>query len=224
VTARRDGIAVIDLSLSIHQGKVTALACVPPTSTLVIDLLAGAGEPESGYVVRSGRSARVSRGHDLLAWRSLEGNVEAGLAAQGRIRGGAKRDAARRALSLVGLERIASRRPHQVGQSARVRCELARGLALEPDVLLLDDPFCSLDGVARAVLSEVLEHVLGATDLAALLATSDARTAARLGDAVVVISGSRGSPLGGFAPRPRSDDDTNSLGAEVSLRLAEVVS
>jgi ABC-type nitrate/sulfonate/bicarbonate transport system ATPase subunit len=92
---------------------------------------------------------------------------------------------------------------------------------LEPSVLLLDDPFELLDGPARTLLCEQLETIVPTTGLAMLVATSDARVAARLGDDVIVISGGTGTTLDGAAAgaRPRSDEASASLSVEVERRL-----
>ncbi|HEY3522973.1 MAG TPA: ATP-binding cassette domain-containing protein [Candidatus Limnocylindrales bacterium] len=213
---RREPLVALDgLSLEVAAGEV--LAIVGPNgsgkSTLlrVIDGLLG---PTSGRVEVEGRPVAgpdpavgfVFQEPRLLAWRSTIDNVAYPL----ELRGVGRRERRARALELlrlVGIARAADLRPHELSGGMRQRAAIARALALEPSVLLLDEPFSALDALTRDRFNVELLRLWERTRTTILLVTHSIPEALFVADRVVVltpspgrVAGIVGSPLG----RPRT--------------------
>ena len=112
-------------------------------------------------------------------------------------------------LSIVHLEEFAKRRPHELSGGMQQRAALARALAQDADILLMDEPFGALDAMTRTVLHDELERIWQATGVSIVFVTHDVREAVRLGDRVILLSsrpgpsGGRGSSSPGTTPTPR---------------------
>jgi NitT/TauT family transport system ATP-binding protein len=132
----------------------------------------------------------------LLPWRTVSQNVALGL----RIRGATRAAAEARALewlSMLGLDRFGDRYPRQLSGGQRKRTALAQVLALEPALLLMDEPFASLDAIVRLRITEELVDWVERQRLTVLLVTHDLEEAIALSDVVYVLSqGPRASILG----------------------------
>jgi NitT/TauT family transport system ATP-binding protein len=142
----------------------------------------------------------------LLPWRRVRRNVEFGverLAVSRRER----RERAAAALDLVGLAHLADRWPHQLSGGQRQRVALARALAVQPYVLLMDEPFGALDAITRESLQDELLRVWQATGKTIVFVTHDIGEAVYLADRVVVLAGSPAGIRSTHrieAPRPRA--------------------
>ncbi|CAB4908010.1 unannotated protein [freshwater metagenome] len=123
----------------------------------------------------------------LLPWRSVRRNVEFGLEQVGTT-GAEARARADAALELVHLAGQGDKYPHQLSGGMQQRAALARGLALEPGLLLLDEPFGALDALTRSYLQEELLGIVSALGTTTLLVTHDIDEALLLADRVVVMS------------------------------------
>jgi NitT/TauT family transport system ATP-binding protein len=166
-------------------------------STL-LKAVAGFVEPLSGRVVVGGRTAPgpgpdravVFQEFDqLFPWRTVLDNVAYPL----RVNGASRRDAndrARRYLELTRLGHAGDRFPHQLSGGMKQRVAIARALALEPAILLMDEPFGALDAITRQRLQVELQHLLDETHVTLLLVTHSIDEALVLGDRVVVLAGS----------------------------------
>jgi len=145
----------------------------------------------------------------LLPWQTARGNVAFVLEA----RGIARRDALRRAdglLDLVGLVEAGGRFPAQLSGGMQQRVALARALAVDPDLLLMDEPFSALDELTAARLREELVALCTSKARTILLVTHNIQEACYLGDRVIVMSAHPGSVVAEIAidaPRPRRLDD-----------------
>jgi ABC-type nitrate/sulfonate/bicarbonate transport system ATPase subunit len=237
--ARRGNVTALeDLSLHVAAGEVLGL--VGPSGcgkSTLLEIVAGLQDPTSGVVTVEGRAAASDRlagcalmpQRDLLLpWRTALDN--AGLALE--LRGTGRREARRRATELFqrfGLEEFASARPDELSGGMRQRVAFARTLLAERPVLLLDEPFASLDAITRAELQEWTATQLGAERRTVLLVTHDIEEALYLCDRVLVLSRRPGrvrAQLPGFrgAGRPRSDvvtaEDFSSLRQEAMKALA----
>jgi NitT/TauT family transport system ATP-binding protein len=168
-------------------------------STL-LKAIAGFIEPTRGTIAVSGRTA-LAPGPDravvfqefdqLFPWRSVLSNVAYPLRVNGRSRRQAI-ESARAFLRLTHLQHAADRYPHQLSGGMKQRVAIARALALEPKILLMDEPFGSLDAITRARLQRELRGILDRTETTLLFVTHSIDEALVLGDRVVVLGG--GSP------------------------------
>ncbi len=197
--------ALQDLSLTIGDGELVVV--VGPSGcgkTTLLNLLSGFDQPTSGVIRRSGAVRMVHQQDGLFPWRSAAGNIEMGLR---HIAEPAERARQRDAmLLLVGLEGFADHYPHQLSGGMRQRVELARALAGESDILLLDEPFSALDYITRLRMRRELARLLRERPRTVVLVTHDIEEAAQLADRVVVLSGRPGrirSERRLLLPRPR---------------------
>ncbi len=185
-------------------------------STL-LNLLAGFESPSSGTVIVNGRSpgqpaARavlLFQDATLFPWLSVEDNVAFGLAAQQMPKPQRRRVAAEY-LELVGLHDFRRAKVYQLSGGMRQRVALARALCLKPEILLMDEPFASLDAMTRDLLHEELQRIWLATKATIVFVTHNVREALILGDRVAVLRPRPGRIQRVFPvdlPRPRHFED-----------------
>ncbi|QBQ99793.1 ABC transporter ATP-binding protein [Paraburkholderia pallida] len=188
--------AVNDVSLAIRTGEVVSL--IGPSGcgkSTLLNMGAGLYAPSEGEVFVAGR--RVSGPSQqvafmlqkdlLMAWRTIAQNVELGM----QIRGVPASMRLTRAFDLLErchLKGFEAHYPHQLSGGMRQRAALARTLAVEPDVLLMDEPFSALDAQTKMVLQQDLAQMLAAEGKTALLITHDLAEAIALSDRVFVMS------------------------------------
>jgi len=187
-----DAQPVLDhVSLAVARGELVAL--IGPSGcgkSTVLNILAGLVKPTEGAVRLSDGDARISyifQRPRLLPWRSVERNVAFSLE-QTRLSPAARKRAAREAIALVNLEGHEHKYPHQLSGGMQQRVALARGLAIEPSVLLLDEPFGALDALTRSYMQEELLGIVRGSGTTALLVTHDIDEALLLADRVLVMS------------------------------------
>jgi NitT/TauT family transport system ATP-binding protein len=179
------------VDLEVQAGELVAI--IGPSGcgkSTLLNLLAGLTDVTEGSVdvARDDlRSAYVFQNPRLLPWRSVRANVEFGLEQLGTT-GAAARAKAESALELVHLGGHGDKYPHQLSGGMQQRAALARGLALDPDLLLLDEPFGALDALTRSYLQEELLGIVSALGTTTLLVTHDIDEALLLADRVVVMS------------------------------------
>ena len=192
--------AVRELNLEIDRGEL--MAVLGPSGcgkTTLLRVIAGFEQPDAGCVVVSdevgagpGRTIPPEKRHVGMVFQdyalfphlSVEGNVAFGLSNRPRD----ERDAlTRRTLELVGLQHKARTGVHELSGGERQRVALARALAPEPELVLLDEPFSSLDATLRAGLRREVELILRDAEATALLVTHDQEEALSLADRVAVM-------------------------------------
>ncbi|MFH0959333.1 MAG: ATP-binding cassette domain-containing protein [Pseudomonadota bacterium] len=198
VTDAGSNLALSDVS--IRLGTSETLAIVGPSgcgkSTLLL-VLAGLEKPSTGSVKFRGRvlekppreTALVLQDYGLFPWKTVRENVELGI----RIRGESVEESRIEPL-LVELD-IASKvddYPQQLSGGQQQRVALARALILDPALLLLDEPFAALDTLTRERLQELLANVWRKRGFAMALVTHNIEEAARLGQRIIIMSGSPG--------------------------------
>ena len=205
-----------DVTLTFAAGSFTCI--VGPSGsgkTTLLNLLAGFDAPTRGLVALD-QAPITSAGRDravifqdvanaLFPWLSALENVEFGLRVQGLSRR-ACRERARAQLALVGLERHAEKFPFQLSGGMKQRVQIARALANDPAILLMDEPFAALDAITRRGLQEELVRLWARTGKTIVFITHDLIEALLLGTSVVVL-GAHGAARGQFAvplPAPRS--------------------
>jgi NitT/TauT family transport system ATP-binding protein len=200
--------------------------------TTLLNLLAGLDAPGEGEVyadgerVRGAHPSRVMIFQDaaLFPWLSVQANVEFGLRMHGTPR--AEREAtSRRLIEMVHLEQFARAYVHELSGGMKQRVAIARALAVDPRVLLLDEPFGALDAMTRDLLHTELQEVWMRTKKTVVFVTHNVREAVVLGDRVLVMSPRPGRIVAEHVidlPRPRriEDDSTMHLARRISADLA----
>ncbi|WP_225073258.1 ABC transporter ATP-binding protein [Desulfuromonas sp. CSMB_57] len=237
---RQGGITALDsLDLEIRRGEFVAV--VGPSGcgkSTLIDLLAGFTRPTCGSIMTGSRPVSgpgpdrvvVFQDHAVLPWYTALGNVAYGLRRQGVPKGEAKRRA-REALVRVGLEEFLHAHPAALSGGMRQRVALARAMVLNPEILLLDEPFAALDAVTRARLQDELTVLWQEFGWTVIFVTHTLAEAVYLADRVVVLerppAGLRGIETIDL-PRPRRRRDgriiacTEHLDARLSGGLDEL--
>jgi len=220
-------LALDRLSLTVDPGEFVCLigASGCGKSTL-LNLVAGLDAPTSGEISASGQPiALMFQEPALLPWLTVARNVELPLRAGGVARGERRRRAAE-LLDLVHLGGFAGKRPHELSGGMRQRAALARALAQDAEILLMDEPFGALDAMTRDLLHDELDRIRAERGLTVLFVTHNVREAVRLGDRVVVLSSRPGRVIDEFGVpirRPRRIDSAEvaGLAAKITDRLRE---
>ncbi|QOV35547.1 ABC transporter ATP-binding protein [Streptomyces ferrugineus] len=188
--------ALDGIDLEIAAGEFIVL--VGPSGcgkSTLLDLLGGLAEPTGGRILLDGEPVTgpgLDRGivfqqYALLPWRTAQGNVEFGLEATGVPR--RQRAArAREFLDLVGLTGFEDRHPHELSGGMRQRVAIARSLAYDPDVLLMDEPFAALDAQTRESLQDELLRIWQRTGKTVVFITHGIDEAVYLGQRVAVMT------------------------------------
>ncbi len=212
--------ALNDVSLRVSQGEFVCL--LGPSGcgkTTLLNIIAGLEAPDSGKVLADGKPV-TDAGRDrqvmfqepaLFPWLSVIDNVLFSLKLKPRMTEAARRETAESFLRLVGLERFMEANIHELSGGMKQRVALARALAPDPVVLLMDEPFGSLDALTREQLYGDLQAIWEKHRRTIVFVTHNAREAACLGDRVLIFSPRPGRILEQFEirlPRPR---DINSV-------------
>jgi NitT/TauT family transport system ATP-binding protein len=204
--------ALGEIDLAVRPGEFVCL--VGPSGcgkTTLLRILAGLETPTAGRVTLRGipgrpAQAMVFQGQALLPWRSVRDNVAYGL----ELRGVAATERARiseRLMAMVGLTDFALAYPHQLSEGMRQRANIARALAVEPAVLLMDEPFANLDERNRLRLQEELLRLWQAGRQTVVFVTHSLDEAMVLADRIVVLSARPGRVIDDIVvpfPRPRA--------------------
>jgi NitT/TauT family transport system ATP-binding protein len=201
------------VDLTVRRGE---LVCVVGPSgcgkTTLLNAVAGFIQISAGELTLNGKKiarpgpdrAMVFQQPGLLPWRDVLHNVTYGLEMSGKLRGPAAAERAHELLALVGLNDFARSFPHQLSGGMQQRVNLARALAVEPELLLLDEPFASVDAQTRETLQGELVAICNRARVTALFVTHDIGEAVFLADRVCV-----------FSPRP------GRIVREIRVRLPE---
>jgi NitT/TauT family transport system ATP-binding protein len=186
-----------DVSLRVEPGELVSL--VGPSGcgkTTFLNLIAGLLTSSSGRIVVDGRMV-TSPGRDracvfqhasLFPWRTVAGNVSYGLELQRTVARETITARAHACLEMVGLSGSASHYPHELSGGMQQRVNLARALATDPRLLLLDEPFASLDAQTRETMQWELRRILAQTKMTAILVTHQIEEAVLLSNRIVVLS------------------------------------
>jgi NitT/TauT family transport system ATP-binding protein len=188
--------ALDDITLDVKSGEFLAL--VGPSGcgkSTLLDLLGGLEAPTSGRILLDGRPimgpARdrgiVFQQYALFPWRTAGQNVEFGLDIAG-LKSKARREKALHYLDLVGLSAFADRYPHELSGGMKQRVAIARSLAYDPEVLLMDEPFAALDAQTRETLQGELLRIWRRTGKTIVFITHGIDEAVVLGQRVAVMT------------------------------------
>ncbi len=185
-----------DVSLQVGANEVvTVIGPSGSGKSTLLNCIAGL-EPYEGSIEVDGTPVRsphpavavVFQSPHLLPWRTTLGNVEYGLEVGRRMAKGERRQAAEAAIEVVGLTGSSSLYPRQLSGGMQQRVNIARALAVQPEVLLMDEPFGALDAITKERLQEQLQGIVADRKLSVLFITHDISEAIYLGDRVVTLS------------------------------------
>ena len=197
VRGNAQGILALDgIDLTVRRGEFVLLlgpsGCGKST---LLNIIAGFLRPTSGQAIHGDEEIRgpdrrrtvVFQDYALFPWMTVQRNVEFGLKAQG-VAQGERREIARRYLDLVRLSGFEERFPHEISGGMKQRAAIARALAPNPDILLMDEPFGALDAQTRVLLQEEIARISAETKKTVLFVTHSIEEAVFLGDRIVVMS------------------------------------
>lgn len=230
-----DGAVFDGVDLDLARGEVVAvLGASGAGKSSLLRVLAGLQPATAGTLLMEGapltgvhpRVAVAFQDPSLLPWLSLERNVSFGLdfKHQPALTDAQRRARVTQAIDEVGLAHARHLRPAQLSGGMAQRTALARCLARQPSVLLLDEPFGALDEVTRGDMQELLRKVVADFQTAAVLITHDIDEALLLADRIVLLGGTPGRILGVWQvdlPQPRADllPEMGALRLEILTRL-----
>ena len=212
-----------DVNLRVQKGEFVAIVGYSGSGkTTLLSLIAGLLAPDAGVVRLDGREVRdagpdrgyVFQSYSLLPWLTVYENVALGVDQVFAAWPAAKRRAhVLRHIALVNLSAARDKRPAQLSGGMRQRVAVARALALEPAVLLLDEPLSALDALTRATLQDEIEALWERDRKTVVLVTNDVDEAVLLADRIVPLSNGPGATLGPEIrvplPRPRDRKAVN---------------
>lgn len=212
-------LALQDVNLEINDGEFLCL--VGPSGcgkTTLLNIIAGLEHVYKGRVIHNGRPVNTT-GPDrivifqdlgLFPWLTVIKNVEFGLKMK-RIPQPQRRDLAMKYIDMVNLSKFTDAHIHELSGGMKQRVALARALAMDPEVLLMDEPFTALDAQTRDILHDELQKIWEKTGKTIIFVTHNVREAVCLGDRVIVLSSQPGRIKASFdidLPRPRHIEDT----------------
>lgn len=198
--------AVEGMSFSVAAGE--RVAVVGPSGcgkSTILNMASGLYQPTQGQVLIDGKPVTAPRPDVgfmlqkdlLLPWRSIVENVEFGLEER-PLSKGARRERALKELDRMKLSEFANSYPHQLSGGMRQRAALARTLAIDPEVVLLDEPFSALDAQTKLILQRHFARTLARSGVTCVLITHDLNEAVIMADRVIVLSGRPGQVIDDF--------------------------
>ena len=188
--------AIDHVNLEVKDGEFVMI--VGPSGcgkTTLINILGGLGTATSGQVLLDGKPVQgpgadrgmVFQGYSLFPWLSVQKNVEFGLKMK-KMPKAQRAEQAKKFIDLVGLTGFENALPRQLSGGMKQRVAIARTLANEPEILLMDEPFGALDAQTRVVMQELLADISKKTKTTILFITHDIDEAVLLGDRIYVMS------------------------------------
>lgn len=178
-----------DVNLDVAAGEIVCLLGPSGSGkTTLLNLVAGLLAPDAGEIDRPARIGYVFQEPRLLPWRTVQENVAFGLKARG-VAPAERAAIAAAYVERLGLAGVARSYPHQLSGGMRQRVALGRALAIDPELLLLDEPFKSLDVLLRIDLLNLLLHEWRLKPRAVLFVTHEVGEAALVGHRAAVLSG-----------------------------------
>ncbi|WP_312998431.1 ABC transporter ATP-binding protein [Achromobacter animicus] len=208
-------VALRDIDLTVEQGEfITLIGHSGCGKSTLLNLIAGLTRPTSGVLLCAEREitgpgpdrAVVFQNHSLLPWLTCFQNVH--LAVE-RVFGATEKRAqlaerTRAALDLVGLLPAQNKLPREISGGMKQRVGIARALAIEPGVLLMDEPFGALDALTRAHLQDELLKIVAKTRTTTIMVTHDVDEAVLLSDRIVMLTNGPAATIGEILPVPLS--------------------
>ena len=229
-----------DINLSVQEGEFVVLLGFSGTGkTTLINLMAGIEFPSKGSVtfrdkVITGPAPErgvIFQNYSLMPWLTVTGNVRLAVdAVFPKMPKAEKEEKVAHYIRMVGLSHAAGRRPAELSGGMRQRVNVARALAMDPEVLLLDEPLSALDALTRSNLAEEIEKIWEADRKTCVLITNDVDEAILLADRIIPLNpdGTLGAEFKVSIPRPRDrsamnhDETFKALRGEVTKYLMDV--
>src|SRR3954470_2949573 len=223
-------LALDHINLEVRAGEFVCI--VGPTGcgkSTLLHLIAGLNSQTSGQILVDGNPIQgpgtdrilIFQDHGLFPWLTVGQNVEFGMKMKG-VPKAERHEKTQHYLRLVHLGKFENSYIHQLSGGMRQRVAIARALATEPDVLLMDEPFASLDAQTRDLLHDELERIWSQTGRTIIFVTHNVREAVRLGDRVVLLTFRPGRVKNEFPvkfpPPPSLEEPTVGLPAPPALR------
>jgi NitT/TauT family transport system ATP-binding protein len=201
------GVFALDrVSLQVEPGEFVCMVGASGCGkTTLLNLIAGLDKHGAGKIDVSGRLSLIFQEPALFPWLTVQGNIDLPM----RLRGTPKKKRAKRVRELVHMVHLdgsQTKRPHELSGGMRQRVSIARALAQDSEVLLMDEPFGALDAITRDFLHDEVESLWQQTKVSVLFVTHNVREAVRLGDRVLLLSSRPGRVVEEFRidlPRPR---------------------
>src|SRR3569833_4579787 len=234
-TKRRRFHALRDINLAVEQGEFVSIighsGCGKST---LLNLVAGLILPSSGAMLCAGREitgpgperAMVFQNHSLLPWLTVYENVRLGVdKVFGRSKSTRERDDwTRHNLALVHMEHALAKRPQEISGGMKQRVGIARALAMEPKLLLMDEPFGALDALTRASLQDAVMEIHARLGNTVLMVPHDVDEAVLLSGRIVMMTNGPATPIGEIMsidlPRPRKREELADNAAYTHHRAA----
>ena len=221
--------AINDISLVANSGEFVCI--VGPSGcgkSTFLRILAGLEKPDSGEILVNGKSVdstgpgriMVFQEGALFPWLKVKDNVEFGLKVSG-IPPEERTQISERYLAMMQLDKFADYYTYQISTGMKQRVAIARALVMDPDVLLMDEPFAALDAQTRDHLLAEMQDIWARTKKTILFVTHNVAEAAVLGTRIVVFGGRPSYVKGEFkvdAPRPRYADDVGLVNLQKEIR------
>ncbi|HQF31928.1 MAG TPA: ATP-binding cassette domain-containing protein, partial [Hyphomicrobiales bacterium] len=231
-----------DINMRVEEGEFIAIVGFSGSGkTTLISLVAGLIEADAGGVIVKGKQidgpgtdrGLVFQSYSLMPWLSVHGNVSLAVDSVFKGKPKAEREAlTRRYIDMVGLSHAVDRKPAELSGGMRQRVSVARALAMQPEILLLDEPLSALDALTRAKLQDEFAEISAKEKKTIILITNDVDEAILLADRIIPLTPGPKATLGpSFAvdiPRPRDRGEMNHdetfirLRAEITEYLMEV--
>jgi nitrate/nitrite transport system ATP-binding protein len=223
-----------NVSLSVKEGEFVAIVGFSGSGkTTLISLMAGLVQPDAGEVLFRGKKVTepepergvVFQNYSLMPWLSVNGNVKLAVdTIFGSESGAQRQERVSRYVNMVGLGHATDRKPAELSGGMRQRVAVARALAMDPEVLLLDEPLSALDALTRAKLQTEIEAIWSQEKKTVVLITNDVDEAILLADRIVPLNPGPGATFGPefVVPfeRPRDRAAMNNNPAYKKLRAA----
>ena len=228
------------IDLDVKEGEFLAILGFSGTGkSTLMNLIAGLEAPDTGDLTFRGKPidgpgpdrGLVFQSYSLMPWLTVRGNIMLAIeAVHGKLPKAEQTAKADHYIAMVGLPHAAHRYPSELSGGMRQRVAVARALAMEPDLLLLDEPLSALDALTRANLADEILEIWEADKKTCILITNDVDEAILLADRIIVLNpdGTLADPVAVNIPRPRNRDAMNhdagfkKLRAQVTQYLMDV--
>ena len=218
-------VALHDVSLHVTEREfVTIVGASGCGKSTLLNLVAGLDRPTTGHIDVNGKVALMFQEATLLPWLTAQQNVELALRLAG-VSGSRRASRAQELLALVRLDNASDQRPHELSGGMKQRVALARVLAQDAAIVLMDEPFGALDAMTRDRMHDEIERIWMELGLTVVFVTHNMREAVRLGDRVILLTSRPGRvklERRIEMPRPRRMDSAEVAGHAAALTDALV--